>query len=169
MNPFGKPRSVIAGREAVLHLVRFVVFAGLYLLLVETLQWPELLMCAGAAAVSVIAVAALSKHNDVHFDFNPRWLGAIVSVPRDIIVDTLLVLGSLFPMLLRGRASFGRFQRRHPREPVARAQLPAWRAFKIAQISTAPNTYVVDIQKKSGRILVHQLVDPSAIRRPKLP
>ncbi len=169
MNSFGTIRSAVGYRAGTLHLVRFVLFAGLYMLLVETLQWPELLMCAGAAAVSVIGVAALSRHNEVHFKFDLRWLGAIVSLPRDIPVDSLLVLGSAFPMLLRGRASFGRFQRWHPHESIPAAQLPAWRAFKIAEISTAPNTYVVDIQRKSGRILVHQLVNPSAIRRPKLP
>jgi multisubunit Na+/H+ antiporter MnhE subunit len=151
------------------HLIRLVFLFGLYLLLAESLKWPELLMGAGAAAVAVFALGALSRHNDVHFRFDARWLGAMLSAPREIAADSLLVLGNLFPMLLRPRPSFGHFQRRRS-EQVPRAELPAWRAFKVADISLAPNTYVVDVQKqRRGRLLIHQLADRAAAKHPQVP
>jgi multisubunit Na+/H+ antiporter MnhE subunit len=152
------------------HLVRWVLLCGLYLLLAENLQWPELLAGAGAAVAAVTAVGALSRHNDVHFHFDSRWLKTMLALPREIVVDCALVLGSLPAMLARPRAGYGRFQRRQPRVPVPPPQLPAWRALKTAAISIAPNSYVVDVEKtRNGRILVHQLVERSATQQPKLP
>ncbi len=157
-------------RHRPVHVVRWVLLFGLYLLLVENLQWPELLAGAGAAVAAVIAVGALSRHNDVHFHFDSRWLTTMLAVPRQIVADCALVLGSLPAMLVRPRTSYGRFQRRRPRVLVPPRQLPAWRALQTTVISIAPNTYVVDIEKtRNGRILVHQLVERSTTQQPKLP
>lgn len=142
------------------HLSRFLFLFGLYLLLTQSLDWPELLMGAGSAAVAAIGWGALSRHNEVHFHFDARWFRALLRLPGEIVRDSVLVLGSIFPMLARPRVSFGSFQRWRPRDCVPAAQAPAWRAFKTTDISFAPNTYVVDFEKSAnGRILVHCLVD----------
>ncbi len=147
-------------RTLIVHLLQFLFLFGLYLLLAQSLDWPELLMGAGAAAVAVIGWGALSRHNDVHFRFEPRWFGALLSLPGEIARDSVLVLGSVFPMLARSRTSFGFFQRWRPRDCVPRDKAAAWRAFKTTDISFAPNTYVVDFEKNpNGRILIHRLLD----------
>jgi multisubunit Na+/H+ antiporter MnhE subunit len=144
--------------KAAAHAIRFASLMMLYLLLTENFDKAELAMGAAAALIVVIALAALGEYNDVHFHFDPSWIKVLAAAPREIVRDSFLVLGNLLRMAMWPREKFGRLRSRKLQESIPEWKLPAWRAFKTVEISMPPNTYVVDIDRASTRILIHRLV-----------
>src|SRR5690349_20541845 len=161
--------GTLSFRKAGAHIIRFTSLLILYLLLAENFDKAELAVGAAATLIAVIALAALSEHNDVHFLFDPKWIKLLAGAPREIVRDSLLVLGSLPGLAMRPREKFGRLWWRNFWESIPKQRLPAWRALKTAEISLPPTTYVVDIDRARTRILIHQLAPRRATaRQPKV-
>jgi multisubunit Na+/H+ antiporter MnhE subunit len=162
--------AALSFRKAGAHTIRFASLVVLYLLLAENFDKAELAAGAAATLIAVIALAALSEHNDVHFLFDPKWLKLLAAMARAIVRDSFLVLRSLPRLAMRPREKFGHFQWRNFEESIPQQRLPAWRALKIVEISLPPNTYVVDIDRARALILIHQLAQRHATaRQPKVP
>jgi multisubunit Na+/H+ antiporter MnhE subunit len=137
----------------------WTAFAGLYLLLADTVVGPELAVGAAAAALGATA-ATLVRPRPVRPPI--RWLFAgITSLPR--LVTDLVPLARALPTRGSAGAQFVEV-------PFAAtgdaAHDAARRAWTEAVGSLGPNTVVVDIDRERGVLLAHQLLPtPDAAER----
>ena len=135
-----------------------ILAAGFYMLLIDTVDLPELY-----AMVVVTALAALAylvaRHEELgEAAFDPRWLlragRPIAGIPRQIA----LVSGEALRQLRSPRPRRGRFVA----VPFATGEAPAALG-RIALAegfgSLAPNTIVIGVDEERGLLLVHVLTE----------
>lgn len=142
------------------HLVGWAfgwVFAGaLYLLLIDTISLPELLIGAGAVTLAATAFELAREHSVTDGGFRAAWLARVyrpfVNMPRDVVWVSLLAVHQL----VRRDAQRGEFRSAcfrcagQDRESAREAMAESLGSF-------APNTIVIGIDPDRERILVHQL------------
>lgn len=149
------------GRWVAFLFLWWVVLYLFWLLLVDVLAPPEVVVGLGAAALAVLPAAGIRVHGGRRFRARWRWLALLRAVPWSVARDSAVVLAVLWRRLVRRERVRGRF--RIVRFPAGDDDQEAatWRAFAIAATSVAPNTYVVGIDSENKTALVHQLVpDP---------
>lgn len=129
-----------------------------YLLLAGTLDWQDLVIGALVAAVSAVATVAAWRVRRLHFRPRLRWLAPLSRVPGQVLIDCGVVFAALGRRLFRGQTVEGVF-RTIPFDPGGDdPESAARRALILAAGSLAPNTYVIDVDRERGFLLVHQLV-----------
>ena len=117
-------------------------------------EWDGTEGVAGAIAAVVVASAAtvVRHQRELGFRFRLRWLGETVRVPLQVVVD----FGLLVRGLVGGRT--GVFHAR-PTGPKGGTAEAAGRAAFVATVATySPNAYVVDVDRETGEVLLHDLV-----------
>jgi multisubunit Na+/H+ antiporter MnhE subunit len=130
---------------------------GLWLLFVDTLARPELVLGAIAAAVAATAADVVREQDLVRFRMRTRWLPGLASLPWLVVTDSWLLAVALWRELRRPGSVNGLFRVL----PFPIDQDDATGAARTAMVtgiaSIAPNTYVVGVERGEGTILVHQL------------
>jgi hypothetical protein len=149
--------------ERVRRLFRFgfglLVAGGVYLLLIDTTDLPELY--AGLAVVAFAALAYEAAREQGFPELAPRpallrqaWR-AVARVPPDIARVSLAALQQVLrPRRRRGRLQAVRFRHGGP----VRGHDAARRALAEALGSLAPNTVIVGVDRERDLLLAHQLV-----------
>ncbi|GAC1434322.1 MAG: hypothetical protein NVSMB65_08350 [Chloroflexota bacterium] len=108
------------------------------------------------AAVGMAGLAA--RLEEVRFAPQTSWFLLLLrTVPPQVIGDTILVASALWNAVRR-RPVDGAFHIVPFDGGGPDARSAARRALIVAAISLPPNTYVIDISKDGGYLLVHQLV-----------
>ncbi len=74
-----------------------------------------------------------------------------------VVVDFGIVVWALFASLARRQVVRGEF-RSNRLVPVTRVRTPGLRAWTAFLASFSPNAYVVEIERESGSVLLHDLV-----------
>jgi multisubunit Na+/H+ antiporter MnhE subunit len=144
--------------------VWWLAFFGLWLALVGTKAWLELVAGACAATIGLIALAVVTAQGLLGFRFHPRWLVEAGRPLARIVPDFLLLARAL----LERRRRAGAF-RAIPFDPGGDTPLGAGRrAFVTIAGSLAPNTLVVDVDRERNLLLVHEF-DPKAAPEPPSP
>jgi multisubunit Na+/H+ antiporter MnhE subunit len=134
-----------------------VLFA-FYLLLVASLAWQELFAGAIAAAIAAVAAVVTRRIGKLRFFTEPRWLLRLAALAWKVVVDSGIVFTALWRRLVRRGTAEGTF-RTVPFDTRGRdARSAARRALVTAALSLTPNTVVVAIDRRHGKLLVHQLV-----------
>ncbi len=142
-------------------LTWWIVLLGLWLLFVDSLARPEVLVGLAAAAIATLAALGIHARGGVRYHFRWRWLLLLRGVPADVLRDSWLLAALLWRRIVRGERTAGAF-RTVPflitgDDPTSAAR----RAFVVTATSVAPNTYVVRVDRAQGTTLIHQLVpDP---------
>ena len=138
----------------------FMVFTG---------QWTAV-NWVGAGAAGLIGGALtipLTATGLFDFRFRARWLRQVAGPVVQIFVDYAIVAGGLLRCLSGRRRTLGGFVGR--RDFPAGGKDPestAWRAF-VGYVSTwSPNSYVVDIDARTGTRLSHDLIPRRSSERP---
>jgi hypothetical protein len=160
-------------------LLTAAAFAGIYLLLAESLDRSELLAAFATGLVATFVLSSVSRAAQMHFRFRLRWLSEARRLPLQIVRDCFALILALPRLAMRQRqilkatrlsrdpsgsnvrASFGRFITKPlpPIQPPATAPESAGhRALAIINISVAPNTYVVEVERSC--VQIHQLLPP---------
>jgi len=139
------------------------VLFGLWVALVGTKAWLELVAGACAAAIGTASLEVVRSQGVLAFRFHARWLleagRPLARIVPDFVVLTLA--------LVRRRPG-GAF-RAVPFEPGGDTPLGAGRrAFVTVAGSLAPNTLVVDVDRERNLLLVHEL-DPAHASEPPSP
>jgi hypothetical protein len=129
----------------------FVVWLGL----VGTVAWLELLAGACAAALAATGAEALRSRGLLAFRIEPRFLIRIWRPLVRIVPDSGLLLLAL---VRRGRGAFD--------EIPAGDTTPGRRAWIGAAGSIAPNSVVVDVDTHERKVLLHRLVRDRGPRSP---
>ncbi len=147
--------------------LRFAVFFGVYLLLVDQLVTDELVAGAATAVVATIAFETLHAHTQRHFAIRIAWLRRLASLPWSVLKDTATILRAGFgrvPPDGLGRTLAIPFRSQTGLPPAHKA---GRRALVLGGISVTPNVFVVLRQRDrdarrqplpTGSLLVHQLV-----------
>jgi multisubunit Na+/H+ antiporter MnhE subunit len=151
-------------RRALWLAIGFVLAGALYLLLIDTVDLPELYAGAAAAALAAIAFEASREQGLSEAAIRLRWLAGLarivlVKVPADILRVSLAALLELAALPLGSpRARRGVLRAvpfRHG--PVDGSRDAGRRALAEAGGSLAPNTIVIGIDPDRDLLLVHQL------------
>ena len=153
--------SRVMGRRVVYLLTWWIVLLGLWLLFVDSLARPEVLVGLAAAGLATLAALGIRARGGVRYRFRWRWLLLLRGVPADVLRDSWLLTALLWRRLVRGERPAGAF-RTVPfpiggDDPTSAAR----RAFVVTATSVAPNTYVVRVDRAQGTALIHQLVPDS--------
>ena len=136
-------------------------FGGLFLLwlvLVGTVQDVEQIAGLCAATIGATTAEVVRSQGLLRFRVEWRWLRLLWKPLWRVVPDFFAVLAAL-PRRARGRFVEVEFPAGGERAVDA-----GRRAFAVVAPSLAPNRLVVDVDRKTGRALVHDLV-PSAASR----
>lgn len=131
--------------------------AALYLLLIDILDLPELIVGAGAAVLAATGLELAREQGIVGESLRLHWLlrlyRPLLRIPQDIAVVSALALLAC----VRPRPSFGSFRAVRFRGDEDEPHETGRRALAEATGSVAPNTFVVGIDGERQLILAHQL------------
>lgn len=150
-------RRVLLARRAFAWTTGWVAAAALYLVLIDTLQLPELLVGAGAAILAATGLELAREQAILGEGMRLRWLTRLhrplLTIPKDIVVVSLLAVRAL----VHRPPAQGAFRVL----PFGCLEDEAHRGGRLALAeaagSLAPNTFVVGIDVERGLILAHQL------------
>jgi hypothetical protein len=123
---------------------------------------------AGGVAAFIAAMAAYGgmRRGLLDHTFRRGWWGLLVRALWEVPVDFIVVTGALVRAVRHGQREIGQFV---PADFEAGGDTPrgrSWRAFAVFASSWSPNAYVIDIDRKAGRRLTHDLVPRTASERP---
>lgn len=134
-----------------------MVAAGLYLLLIDITDLPELIVGAGAAVLAATGLELAREQGIVGESIRWRWLlriyRPVLKVPVDIVIVSLMALRATVDR----RPRHGTFRAvsfaAGGHQPLAGGR----RALAEGFGSLAPNTFVIGIDRDRELILAHQL------------
>jgi multisubunit Na+/H+ antiporter MnhE subunit len=139
----------------------WVALAALWLVLDDTVAFPELMTGAVAALIGAVAAEVVHSQNLVRLRVEPRWLRYLWRPLLRLLPDTVRVLRVLLGQLVLRRPARGQFRAvRFQAARPAGADDTARRALAKAASSFAPNAYVIAVDAEHDLMLVHQL-DPT--------
>ena len=139
-------------------LTRAAAFFGLWLLLVDGTDEPNLLAGGVSALVAALLVTALQSHRTVHARLRPGMLRRVYRPLLLLVPDTGRVTAALFARLVLRRDVRGNFRAVRYRatgddpNDTARRLLSEWGA------SVAPNRYAIGVDPDQDALIVHELV-----------
>jgi multisubunit Na+/H+ antiporter MnhE subunit len=145
-------------RSLALWLAWWAVLFVLWLLLVDTVQWEELVVGSAAAAVSATVAVVLLRRGYLRFHPRAAWLGEIPWLVWDVIVDCGLLAGALWRKVVLRQPVEGVTIRVPFHHGGDNGRDGARRALVNFAVSLTPNSYVVDIDPEADSLLVHRLV-----------
>lgn len=164
-------------RTAQLALARWTAWwvglAALWMLLDDTVAFPELMAGAGAATVGATAAEIVHAQGLVRLRPRVSWLRGAWRLPVGLFADTGRLIAVLYRVLVLRREVRGSFRTVSFRAGGADAPHDvARRALAKFSTSFAPNTYAIGIDVEDDVMLVHQLestgkptdVDPLGLR-----
>lgn len=132
---------------------------GLWLLTLSSVNTPELATALCAAVPCAVLAVTARRAVGGSWAPRPRWTTWLVPLPVAVLADTARVLARAAGVLAGRRIPDGRVREvRLPRDrPSAR-----WRTRQAAAtglVTAAPGTVVLDVDERSGRMLLHALGD----------
>jgi hypothetical protein len=141
----------VAGR-IVWWLAWFAVAFWLWLAFVGEWDGTEWAAAALVGAVTASAALLVREHGDLGARFRLRWLRDAREVPVQVFAD--------FWLLVRALPSrrAGVFHERPTGPRGAGAERAARSAFVTVVAGYSPNAYVVDVDRATGEVLLHDLV-----------
>ena len=142
-------------------LIRFtgwwLALLGIYLVLVGEVSLAELIFGLLSSLISAIAAEIMRQQGAFHFSIERNSIAPLTRLPREALADSALVLAAdcrrPFESLDSGRFIEIEF---NPGDDSAASAMR--RALVTAAVSFAPNSFVVLLDAKRCRLLVHQLV-----------
>jgi catechol 2,3-dioxygenase-like lactoylglutathione lyase family enzyme len=140
-------------------VVRGVFLFGLWLVLVDTVAWPELVVGAGAAALTAVFATLVYARRSEHVRLTPGMLRFAYRPLVLLVADTWRVAAALVRELAHGQPVEGRLRAVRytatggSADDVGRRILTEWGT------SVAANRYAVGIDVERDYLLVHQLVE----------
>jgi hypothetical protein len=140
-------------------IVTWVLLWALYLLLVFKTEAAEFVAGAACAAIGATAAGLVRSQASTRFAPGRGWWRGLPRLPRELAVDTWLLMTVLWRVMVRREDVRGRFitldfpgVQGDSSAAVSRRAVAKWFG------SVAPNTLVVGFDEDAERILLHQLV-----------
>lgn len=144
-------------------IVTWVLLWALYLLLVFKTEPAEIAAGAVCGAIAATGAALVRQQAAARFAPGRGWWRGMLVLPRELAVDTWLLVTVLWRVIVRREDVRGRFitlpfpgVTGDSTDALSRRALAKWFG------SVAPNTLVVGFDEDAERILLHQLVATDA-------
>jgi len=145
-------------RRAGSWLVWWVLMMSFWVMLDDSISTDELLAGAGAAALAALLAEVVTYQAATRFRMRIEWLAPALSLPGQVVRDTVIVYQALWRRLAHGQ-----------QPPSALADLPARygddspegvtrRVLLVWGTSVAPNTFALGIDSERDVMVVHRLV-----------
>jgi hypothetical protein len=140
-------------------IASWLLLWGLYVLLVFKTEPAEIV--AGAVCGAIGATGATLVRSQASMGFAPGrgWWRGLLQLPREVVVDTWLLVRVLWRVVVHRETPRGRFitlpfpgVQGDSEKAVSRRAVAKWFG------SVSPNTLVVGFDEDAERILLHQLV-----------
>jgi hypothetical protein len=163
-------------RRGLVLLLLAAGFTVLYLLLLSTIDLAEVVVAVAIGLVAAAAAGFAARTAGTSYAPRARWAGWLVSLPVAIARDTIAVIGFTAVRLVRVRAARGRgssfdiesFDRIRA-GAQDEADGPRWRAYATLVLSTAPGTYVAEIEHAEDSeldvLVVHRVGEVGPLER----
>jgi multisubunit Na+/H+ antiporter MnhE subunit len=158
----GRPRlrRVPPARRVVSWLAWWVLLMSLWVVLDDSIAFDELLAGAGAAAIAAFGAELASHQAGARFRIRAEWLGPVLSLPAQLLRDTVIVFTALWRCLSRGEQPHSGFGAEPVRPGPQTAEGATRRVLLVGGRSVAPNTFVLGLDREQGVLVVHHLVQP---------
>lgn len=137
----------------------------LWFLLVDKLKVSELIAGALAAAVGTMFTSRVRSRSPHSFRLRASWMLGLWRLPPRAVLDVGVLAAALWRRLILRRSVSGAFRAIPFRATDESAEATARRAIIAGAASFTPNTYVLDVDRERGVILVHQLVPQPGDRK----
>jgi multisubunit Na+/H+ antiporter MnhE subunit len=149
--------------------VWWALLAALWLALVDTVVVPELVAGAIAAAIAATGAVVVRGQRRVLLRPRPRWLRAVPPALGRTATDLGPLLRALWRRGVKRRDEHGALVEVPYGAVADDATAAAHRALTQALGTLAPNTIVVDVDRRRRTLLVHQLVPTDDVKRSAVP
>lgn len=146
------------GRRAVAWLVWWFVLMIIWTIVNNSIGRDELLAGAGAAALAAFLAEAAAWQASVQFRARAEWLFSALSLPAQVVRDTVTVTVALARQITRGEEPPSCFVAEPVRYGDDSAEGSMRRALILAARSLAPNAYALGIDEDKGVLISHKLV-----------
>ena len=156
--PRKRPRDLPVVRRVGSWLVWWVLMMSFWVMLDDSISTDELLAGAGAAALAASLAEVVTYQAATRFRMRIEWLVPALSLPGEVVRDTVTVYRALWRRLVHGEQPPSTFADRPVRfgddspEGVTRRVLLIWGT------SVAPNTFALGIDRSRDVMVVHRLV-----------
>ena len=156
--PRERRRDVPVARRVGSWLVWWVLMMSFWVLIDDSISTDELLAGAGAAALAALLAELVTYQAATRFRMRIEWLVPALSLPGQVVRDTVIVYRALWRRLAHGQqppSAFADLPARYgddSPEGVTRRVLLVWGT------SVAPNTFALGIDSEREVMVVHRLV-----------
>lgn len=140
-------------------ILRGVLLFGLWMVLVDNTEWPELLVGAVAAGLTAIYGTIVLARRQERLRLSPGMLRRLYRPFLLLITDTVRVTVALVRHLVLRRPVTGRLRAVRYRAVGPTADEVTRRVLSEWSTSVAPNRIAIGVDVDEGYLLVHQLVD----------
>lgn len=156
--PRERRRDLPVARRVGSWLIWWVLMMSFWVMLDDSVRTDELLAGAGAAALAALLAEVVTYQAAARLRMRIEWLGPALSLPGEVVRDTVTVYHALWRRLVHGK-----------QPPSAFLELPARygddspegitrRVLLVGGTSVAPNTFALGIDKDRDVMVVHRLV-----------
>lgn len=139
-------------------VVWWTLLMALWVWIDDTIALAELLGGAAVAAMGALFVELVSYQTGTRFKARVEWLSPLVSLPADVVKDTLLAFQVLWSRLVRGEEPDSGYRVLPKAFGDDSAEGATRRALLTGGRSIAPNTFVIGLDRDTDLMVVHQLV-----------
>jgi len=156
--PRERRRDLPMARRAGSWLVWWVLMMSFWVMLDDSISTDELLAGAGAAALAALLAEVVTYQAATRFRMRIEWLVPALSLPGQVVRDTVIVYRALWRRLAHGQqppSAFADLPARYgddSPEGVTRRVLLVWGT------SVAPNTFALGVDSERDVMVVHRLV-----------
>jgi multisubunit Na+/H+ antiporter MnhE subunit len=156
--PRRRRRTVRIARRLGAWLLWWVLLMSFWVILDNSIASDELLAGAGAAALGAGLAEVAGYQAAARFRMRIEWLVPALSLPVQVVRDTVIVFTALWRRLARGEEPASGFRELPVRYGDDSAEGKTRRALYVGGQSVAPNTFALGIDRDRDVMIVHQLV-----------
>jgi len=156
--PRERRRDLPMAHRAGSWLVWWVLMMSFWVMLDDSISTDELLAGAGAAVLAALLAEVVTYQAATRFRMRIEWLVPALSLPGQVVRDTVIVYRALWRRLAHGQqppSAFADLPARYgddSPEGVTRRVLLVWGT------SVAPNTFALGVDSERDVMVVHRLV-----------
>ncbi len=150
--------QVPAARRAGAWGVWWVLLMSFWVILDDSIALDELLAGAGAAALAAFLAELVAQRTATRFQMRITWVALALSLPGQVMRDTVIVFAALWRRLARGEQPPSGFREIPAGSGGAGDESVSRRVLLVGARSIAPNTFVLGTDKERNVMVVHQLV-----------
>jgi multisubunit Na+/H+ antiporter MnhE subunit len=156
--PRKRQRDLPVARRVGSWLVWWVLMMSFWVMIDDSINTDELLAGAGAAAVAAAFADLVTYQATTRFRMRIEWLVSALSLPGQVIRDTVIVYHALWRRLVHGEQPPSAFVELAARFGDDRPEGVTRRTLLVGGTSLAPNTFVLGIDRDRDVMVVHRLV-----------